>query len=100
MAPPADEDAGPSRVAVEPPGADNTVPDEAPPPPRTAARPRLLDSASMDGRRRLFGRAIAAIDRRPSRRSDLASDLPNGVPAGVVYISSSEEEGGTPATTL
>ena len=54
----------------------------------------------MEGRRRLFGRAIAAIDCRPSRRSNLASDLTNSVPAGVVYISSSEEEGGTSATTL
>ena len=89
VAQPGDADAGPCRSA-----------DEAPPSPRTVARPHRQDSASMEGRCRLFGRAIAAIDRRLGRHSGLASDLPNGVPPGVVYISSSEEEGGTSATTL
>ncbi|XBI32118.1 hypothetical protein VPH35_055608 [Triticum aestivum] len=87
VAPPADEDTGPSRVVAEPLRADDAVSDEALPSPRTATRPRVLDSASMEGRCRLFGRAIAAIDRRPGRHSGLASDLPNGVPVGVVYIS-------------
>ena len=98
VVPPADEDAGPSRSATEPPRASTSMPDEAPPSPRTVARPRLPDSASMEGRRRLFSRAITAIDRRESSHSGLASDLLNGVPAGVVYISSSEE-GGMSATT-
>ncbi|VAI04127.1 unnamed protein product [Triticum turgidum subsp. durum] len=100
VAQPEDVDAGPSRSATEHPHASTSVLDEAPSSPRAVARPRLQDSASMEGRRRLFSRAITAIDRRESSHSGLASDLPNGVPAGVVYISSSEEEGGTSATTL
>ena len=52
----------------------------------------------MEGRRRLFGRAIAAIDRRPSRRSGLAPNLPNGAAAGAIDVSSSEEDGGAPAS--
>ncbi|XBI42419.1 hypothetical protein VPH35_126760 [Triticum aestivum] len=77
----------------------DAVLEEAPPSPRTATRPRLLDSASMEGRRRLFGRGITTIDRRPSRYSGLTSDLPNGVPVGIVHISSSEEEGSAAAST-
>ncbi|XBI39968.1 hypothetical protein VPH35_124637 [Triticum aestivum] len=91
VAQPGDEDAGPSRSATEPPHAPTSVLDEAQPSPRTVARPCLQDSTSMEGRRRLFGRAIAAIDRRLSRHSGLAS--------AAVYISS-EDEGGTPASPL
>ncbi|XBI53294.1 hypothetical protein VPH35_035537 [Triticum aestivum] len=88
VAQPGDADAGPCRSAAGPPRVSASVPDEAPPSPRTVARPHRQDSASMEGRRRLFGRAIAAIDRRPSRRSGLAPDLPNGAAAGAIDVSS------------